>query len=330
MTILITGASGFVGSAVLRKVAAAGLRPRVLVRRATNRRNLEGVDCEIVEGDLAEPASFARAVDGCEGVMHVAADYRIWVPDPEAMNRVNVTGTLGLFEAALAAGVKRIVYCSSVATLKVSSDALAVDEDAVASVDDMVGLYKRSKYLAEAEVVRLVAERKAPIVIVQPSAPVGPRDIKPTPTGRTIVMAARGKMPAYVETGLNIVHVDDVAAGHMLAYHKGEPGRRYILGGDNLMLRDIFAIIGAQTGAKQPSLRLKPELLKPAAWVAERWAQWRGGPEPLLTLDGLRMAKKIMFFSSTRAERELGYTHRTAEHAIADAIAWFRANGYLA
>jgi dihydroflavonol-4-reductase len=194
----------------------------------------------------------------------------------------------------------------------------------------MVGLYKRSKYLAEAEVVRMVAERKAPIVVVQPSAPVGPRDVKPTPTGRTILMAAQGRMPAYVETGLNIVHVDDVAEGHMLAYARGEPGRRYILGGDNLMLRDIFAIIGAQTGARQPRLRLPPDLLAPAAWMAERWAQLRGGPEPLLTRDGLRMAKKIMFFSSDRAERELGYTHRPAEQAIADAIGWFRANGYLA
>ncbi len=329
MTILVTGATGFVGSAVLRKVAAAGVRPRALVRRATDRRNLEGVDCELVEGDLAEPASFARAVDGCEGVMHVAADYRIWVPDPEAMNRVNVDGTRALFEAALAAGVKRIVYCSSVATLKLSPQGLAVDEDSIAGVDDMAGVYKRSKFLAEAEVARLVAERKAPIVIVLPTAPVGPRDIRPTPTGRTIVMSASGKMPAYVETGLNVVHVDDVAEGHWLAYQKGEPGRRYILGGDNLMLHDIFAIVGAQTGARQPRLRLPPGLLVPAAWVSEQWARWRGGREPLLTLDGLRMARKVMFFSSTRAERELGYTHRPAEQAIADAVAWFRSNGYL-
>ncbi|MBL8836363.1 MAG: NAD-dependent epimerase/dehydratase family protein [Alphaproteobacteria bacterium] len=330
MTILVTGATGFVGSAVLRRVAAAGLRPRALVRRGADRRNLAGVDCDIVEGDLARPETLVAAVAGCEAVFHVAADYRIWVPDPATMDRINIGGTAALVAAATEAGVKRIVYTSSVATLKLSPDGLAVDEDSVAAIGDMTGLYKRSKFLAEAEVLRLVAERRAPAVIVQPSAPIGPRDIRPTPTGRTIVMAARGKMPAYVETGLNVVHVDDVAEGHWLAYQKGEVGRRYILGGDNLMLRDILAIIAAQTGRRGPLVRLPADLLLPAAWVAERAAQLLGGREPMLTVDGLRMSKKIMFFSSARAERELGYTHRAAELAIADAIAWFRSNGYLA
>ena len=329
MTFLVTGATGFVGAAVLRRVAATGARVRALARPGSDRRNLQGVDCEVVEGDLARPETLRAAVAGCEGVFHVAADYRIWVPDPARMDAINVAGTRALVEAAMAAGVRRFVYTSSVATLRLSPDGLAVDEDSRATVDDMTGHYKRSKFVAEDEVRRLVGERGAPAVIVQPSAPIGPRDIKPTPTGRTIVMAARGQMPAYVETGLNVVHVDDVAEGHWLAYEKGEIGRRYILGGDNLMMRDILGIVARLTGHRPPRVRLPANLLMPAAWIGERIARLAGGREPMLTVDGLRMSKKIMFFSSARAERELGYTHRPAEAAIADAIAWYRANGYL-
>ncbi len=328
MTVLITGATGFVGSAVLRHLVAAGHRVRALVRRDSDRRNIEGVPVEIAIGDLAEPASLEPAVAGCSGVFHVAADYRLWAPDPDGMYRTNVAGTTSLLRAAAAAGVTRMVYTSSVATLGHTADGSPADEGTPATIDDMIGPYKRSKFMAEAEVRRLVDEDGLPVVIVNPSTPIGPRDIKPTPTGRMVVEAAAGRMPAFVDTGLNVVHVDDVAAGHLAAFERGAVGERYVLGGEDMTLRDILGEIAAITGRRPPRVRLPHGLVLPIAYLAEAWARWRGG-EPFATVDGIRMARARMFFSSQKARDALGYRPRPAVEALADAVEWFRLNGYL-
>ena len=323
---LVTGATGFVGSAVARALVADGLAVRALVRPQSDRRNLKGVPVTPVEGDLTDPASLARALAGCRYLFHVAADYRIWVPDPAAMLRTNVEGTSALMRAALAAGVERIVYCSSVAALGLTHDGSPADETTPVSEDAIAGIYKKSKYRAEQAVLTLVREHGLPAVIVNPAAPVGPRDIKPTPTGRMIADAAAGRMPAYVDAGMDIVHVDDVAAGHLLALRRGRVGERYILGGENLTLAQILAIVAELTGRRPPRIRLSPTLLWPLALACEAAAKLTGAT-PLVTRDHLRMARKMMFFSSAKAEQELGYRHRPAREAIADAIAWFRANG---
>src|ERR1041385_885504 len=228
MRTLLTGATGFVGAAVLRTLVAAGHDVRVLVRAGSDRQNLSGIDCEIITRDLAEPEALRRAVRHCEALFHVAADYRLWVPDPEKMHRTNVQGTVDLFRASVTAGVARIIYTSSVATLRLSKDAIPADEQSHAVLDDMIGAYKQSKFLAEESVQRLVNDEHFPVIIVKPTAPVGPGDIKPTPTGRMVLEAASGRMPAYVNTGLNIVHVDDVAAGHLMAFNRGGVGASYI------------------------------------------------------------------------------------------------------
>lgn len=325
---LVTGATGFVGAAVARALLAAGREVRVLARPNGDRRNLAGLDVEIAEGRLEDPAALARAVAGCRHLFHVAADYRLWVPDPAAMFRVNVAGTTALMEAALAAGVERIVYTSSVAVLGHAAGGPA-DEAAPSRIDDMIGPYKRSKFAAEESVRSLVAERGLPAVIVNPSTPVGPGDVKPTPTGRIILEAARGRMPGFVDTGLNIVHVDDVARGHLLAGERGHIGERYILGGENLSLAAILAAVARRTGRSAPRFEV-PYWLAYAAAIGSELAARIGGPAPLATREGVRMSKKKMYFSSAKAARELGYRSRPAEAAIADAVAWFEANGYLA
>ncbi len=325
---LVTGATGFVGSAVARALLAQGQRVRVLARPGGNRRNLAGLDAEIAEGMLEAPASLAAAVAGCRHLFHVAADYRLWVPDPTAMFRANVDGTRDLMRAALAAGVDRVVYTSSVATLGLVPGGNA-DEDTPSALADMVGPYKRSKFAAEAVVRGLVESAGLPAVIVNPSTPVGPGDVRPTPTGRIIVEAARGRMPGYVDTGLNIAHVDDVAAGHLLAAERGQIGRRYILGGDNLTLAEILAEVARAVGRRPPRLKVPYAVVLPVAVIAEAIARLTGR-EPFVTLDGARMSRKKMFFTSARAMRELDYRPRPASTAIADAIAWFGANGYLA
>ena len=253
---LVTGATGFVGSAVARVLLKAGHPVRVLARPRSDRRNLKGLSVEIVQGSLEDAASLAAAVAGCRYLFHVAADYRLWVPDPGAMFRANVEGTRELMLAALAAGVERIVYTSSVATLGIVSDGVA-DEETPSRAEDMIGPYKRSKFQAEAVVRDLVAERSLPAVIVNPSTPIGPGDIKPTPTGRLIVEAAQGRVPGFVDTGLNVVHVEDVALGHLLAADAGEIGRRYILGGENMSLAEILAEVARQTGRRPPSTCLR-------------------------------------------------------------------------
>jgi dihydroflavonol-4-reductase len=327
MLTFITGATGFVGAAVARVLIGQGHRLRALTRPNNDRRNLQGLDIELVEGDLGRPESYQAALAGCQALFHVAADYRIWVPDPAAMNRINIEGTHALMTAALKAGVERIVYTSSVAALGINKDGTPSNEDTPVGFADMVGAYKQSKYLAEEEVRRLVKHNNLPAVIVNPSTPIGPRDIKPTPTGRIIVDAVKGRMPAYVDTGLNIAHVEDVAMGHWLAFQKGRIGERYILGGENLGLGDILAIIARQVGRKPPTVKLPREAIYPLAYAAEAFARVTG-KEPFVTVDALRMAKKKMYFSPAKAKRELGYTARPAADAIADAIAWFKENGY--
>lgn len=328
MTTLVTGGTGFVGSAVIRKLLARGETVRTLARPRGDRRNLDGLDIEIIEGDLLDPASLTRAAAGCSALYHVAADYRLWVPDPDAMLRANVEGSRAVIRAACDAGAARVVYTSSVATLGLPSDGRPGDETTPASLADMIGPYKRSKYLAEEEVRRLVREEGAPVVIVNPSTPVGPRDIKPTPTGRMIVEAASGKMPAYVDTGLNVVDVDDVAEGHLLAWDKGQLGERYVLGGENMTLGVILGEIARITGLPAPKVCIPHAVVLPVAYAAEAWARSFGG-EPFATVDGVRMAKKKMFFSSAKAAQALGYSPRPAVEALARAVGWFRENGYL-
>jgi dihydroflavonol-4-reductase len=324
---LVTGATGFVGSAVARALLGTGHDVRVLARPNSDRRNLVGLSVDVVGGSLEDAPSLVRAVAGCRYVFHVAADYRLWVTDPAPMFRANVDGTRVLMRAALDAGIERVIYTSSVATLGLVPEGSA-DEEIPSTVEDMVGPYKRSKFQAE-EVVRDLAARSGlPAVIVNPSTPVGPRDRKPTPTGRLILEAARGHMPGYVETGLNIVHVDDVAAGHLAAAELGRLGERYILGGENLSLMEILAGVAQAAGTRAPRIRIPYSVAYPAAIGAELMARLRG-KEPFITLDGVRMARKKMYFTSAKAFRELGYAPRSARIAISDAVYWFKANGYL-
>ncbi len=327
-TTLVTGATGFVGSAVARTLLARGHSVRALVRAGGDRRNLDGLALELVEGDLRDPASLARAVAGCRYLVHVAADYRIWVPDPAAMEQANVAGTVSLLRAAKATGVERMVYCSSVAALGLTKDGTPAVEDTPVVEAAIAGFYKKSKYRAEQAVLRLVADEGVPAVIVNPAGPVGPRDVKPTPTGRMIADAANGRLPAYVDTGINVVHVDDVAEGHALALEHGRVGERYILGSENLHLRDILAMVAEIAGRQPPSIKLDRRLLWPLALASEGLARLTG-IEPLVTRDHLRMARKKMFFSSDKARRDLGYAPRPAREAIVDAVAWFRAAGMV-
>ncbi|MBM3482702.1 MAG: NAD-dependent epimerase/dehydratase family protein [Alphaproteobacteria bacterium] len=328
MTTLVTGATGFLGSAVARRLLAAGHDVRVLARPGTRRDNVADLKVACVEGDLTDSASLERACKGCEALFHVAADYRLWVPKPETIYRANVEGSRVLMRAAGEAGITRIVYTSSVATLGHRADDSPADEATPSTVGDMIGHYKRSKFLAE-EAVQALAAEGLPVVIVNPSAPIGPRDIKPTPTGRIVVDFVAGRMPAYVDTGLNIVHVDDCAAGHLLAFERGQVGQRYILGGDNLTLRGILELLSGLSGRPAPTLRLPHGLIMPVAHAAELWGRLSGA-EPRVTADSVRMARRPMYFSSARAERELGYRSRPALEALADALAWFRAHGYVA
>lgn len=326
--VLVTGATGFVGRAVAAALAARGARLRLLVRRGSNRRNLRGfADAELIEGDLQDAGSLGRAVAGCRQIFHVAADYRLWVPDPVRMLATNVEGTRAIMQAARAAGVERIVYTSSVAALGLAADGRPADETTPLDPATLIGPYKRSKYLAE-QVVREAAATGLPVVIVNPSSPVGPGDIKPTPTGRIVLDAASGRIPAYVDTGLNIVHVEDVAAGHLAAAECGRIGERYILGGENLSLGRLLAMIAEVAGRRPPRLKLPIAPLFPLALCAEAFARL-SGRTPAMTRDTLVMARKKMFFSSAKAQAEFGYRARPAREAIVDALAWFRSEGML-
>ncbi len=323
----VTGATGFVGSAVARQLKEKGFGLRLLVRESSRLDNVEGLGAEIVTGDLKDRDGLTQALQGARYLFHVAADYRLWARDPEEIVRNNLEGTRAVMQAARAAGVERIVYTSSVATLKARTDGVAVDETCRHTAESAIGAYKRSKQVAE-RLVEEMAGEGLPAVIVNPSTPIGPRDIKPTPTGRIIVEAATGKIPAFVDTGLNLVHVDDVAAGHLLALEKGRIGESYILGGEDVSLRQMLAVIAGLVGRKAPTINLPRAPLYPIAWIAEGLATLTG-KEPFVTADALKMAKYHMFFSSAKARRELGYSARPYAEALKDALAWFKAAGYL-
>jgi dihydroflavonol-4-reductase len=326
--VLITGAAGFVGSAVARAVLERGDHLRVLVRKTSPRRNLEGLDVDVVEGDMRDPALVTRALQGVRFLFHVAADYRLWARDPGEIERNNLEGTNTVMRAALACGVERVVYTSSVATLRVDGATVAATEDAPLTPAEAIGAYKRSKVRAERLVERMVIEDALPAVIVNPSTPIGARDVRPTPTGRILVEAATGRMPAFVETGLNVVDVEDVARGHLLALEHGRIGERYILGGDNLTLEHLLGEIADLTGRQAPRIRLKAGPLYPLAYAAEAAARFTGR-EPFLTVDGLKMSRNRMYFSSAKAERELGYHPAPHMAGLRAALDWFEREGYL-
>jgi dihydroflavonol-4-reductase len=325
--ILVTGASGFVGSAVARSLFEAGYSVRALMRPTSTRFHLADLGLEYVEGDLRDQQSISAAMSGVDYLFHVAADYRLWARNRNEIFQSNVSGTRIIMEEAARAGVKRIVYTSSVATLKIPDDGPA-DETMPLPDGGGIGTYKRSKVAAERLVEAMIAERGLPVVIVNPSTPIGPRDVKPTPTGRIIIEAATGRMPAFLDTGLNLVHVDDVAAGHLLALRHGRVGERYILGGENMALADMLAIIAKLVGRQPPRLQLPRLPLMPLAYAAEAVAQITGR-EPFVTVDGLRMAKYRMYFTAAKAERDLGFKARPAIEALKDAIQWFKGAGYL-
>jgi dihydroflavonol-4-reductase len=320
--VLVTGASGFVGSAIANTMRDAGFAVRVMVRATSPRTNIHPDD-EVVIGDLADASSLAGALKNVRYLMHAAADYRLWSRHPDELIRTNLDGTRSLMQEALRAGTERIVYTSSVATI-----APGFDETRPLDPETAIGIYKRSKVLAERAVEEMVVKDHLPAVIVNPSTPIGPRDVKPTPTGRVIVEAACGRMPAFVDTGLNLAHVDDVAAGHLMALRQGRIGERYILGGENVLLSRMLADIAGLMGRRPPRLRLPRLSIWPLAIGAEAVAHLTGH-EPFVTRDALRMAAYRMFFDDTKARRELGYTSRPYGQALADAIDWFRAAGSI-
>lgn len=326
--VLVTGASGFVGSAVAKVLAEGGFPVRALVRPTSPRGHLNGMPVEFAEGDLRDVESVRRAMAGVRFVFHVAADYRLWARDPREIAEVNVAGTRTVMTEALRAGVERIVYTSSVATLAPRRDGRSVDETLQLSEANAIGAYKRSKVVAERLVEAMVSSDKLPAIIVNPSTPIGPRDVRPTPTGRIIVEAASGRVPGFVDTGLNLVHVDDVAAGHLAALRHGKVGERYILGGENVELSDMLADICAIAGRRPPRWRFPHSMVMPVAYAAEGLARVTGR-EPFVTRDGLRMAKYRMFFNAAKAERELGFRARPYREGLADAVKWFGQAGYL-
>ena len=327
MKALVTGATGFVGAAIAKTLLASGWQVRVLARVGSDRGNLRQLAAEVVEGDLNDLRSLERALEGCTALFHAAADYRLGARDPRPLYLTNVEGTRNILNAARTAGVQRTVYTSSVATIGIPTDGAPGEERSPVALSDMIGHYKRSKYLAE-EVARDAARMGMSVVIVNPSTPVGPGDIKPTPTGQLVLDAASGRMPAYVDTGLNIVHVDDVAAGHLLAFERGKTGERYILGGEDMTLRTILEQISRLVGRKPPRIRLPYAAVLPIAYAAEAFAKV-SGRSGRVTIEGVRMSRKRMFFSSAKAAAELGYRWRPPLEAFEDAVRWYRERGQL-
>jgi dihydroflavonol-4-reductase len=325
---LITGATGLVGSAVARKLVAEGFAVRALVRPGSPRFHLNGLDLEFVAGDIRDAQSVRSAMAGVRYVFHVAADYRLWARDPSEIFAANVEGTRVVMQEANNARVERIVYTSSVATLALRDDGSPADETIPLTVDEGIGAYKRSKIAAERLVEAMIASDSLPAVIVNPSTPIGPRDIKPTPTGRIIVETARGRVPGFLDTGLNLVHVDDVAEGHLAALKRGVIGQRYILGGENVLLADMLAEIAGMVGRRAPRWRIPRAVAIPMAYAAEGAAHLTGRA-PFITLNGIRMAEHHMFFTADKAKRDLGFRPRPYREALEDAIRWFRAAGYL-
>jgi len=328
MLALVTGATGFVGSHVARALAERGADLRLLVRSTSNTKNVSDLKADLVSGDLRDPASLEKAVSGCETVFHVAADYRLWVRDPDQMHRTNVEGTRAILGAARKAGIRRVVYTSSVATMGFTSNGQPANEDSPVSLDNMIGPYKRSKFVAE-QVAIEAARSGLEVVIVNPTTPVGDCDIKPTPTGRIVVDFLKKKFPAYVDTGLNLVDVAECARGHIAAFEKGRRGERYILGGENLTLKQILDKLAAITGLPLPSVRV-PYVVALATGVVDEVVTGRiRGREPRATIDAVRMGRKKMFVSSAKAERELGWKLVAVDDALRRAVEWFRANRYV-
>jgi dihydroflavonol-4-reductase len=328
MSTLVTGATGFVGSHVARQLVSAGQNVRVLVRPTSNFKLLEDLRVERVEGDLRDAGSIERAMQGVRRVFHVAADYRLWTAHPEELYESNVEGTRQLIAAAERAGVERVVYTSTVATIAVPQQGAGLPNEATAArLEEMIGHYKRSKFLAE-QVALEAAKAGAPVVIVNPTAPVGPGDWKPTPTGRIILDFLLGKMPAYVDTGLNVVAVEDVAAGHLLAAEKGRSGERYILGGRNMTLKEILDALAAITGKRAPRLKL-PHVVALAAGYADEWYSRIAGREPQIPVEGVKMSRHKMFVESDKAARELGYAPGKIEAGLERAVRWYVDHGYV-
>ena len=327
MRIFLTGATGFVGHHVARALAAEGADLRLLIRKSSNLANIEGVAGDTVVGDLARPESFAPALEGCDAVVHVAADYRLWIRDPDAMYRANVDGTRDLLRLAREANVRRAVYTSSVATMAFRTDGVVVNEDTPVTIHDMVGHYKRSKFMAEQQAIA-AAQDGQHVMILNPTTPVGSHDSKPTPTGRIFVDFLNRNFPAYVDTGLNLVDVTEVARTHVAALTTGTPGRRYILGGENLTLKQILDKMSAITGIPSPTVEIPFAVAATYAFF-EEWITGRiRGKEPRATLEEVRMGRKKMFASSARAQQELGFRIVPVFPAIRAAVEWFRANGY--
>jgi len=327
MKIFLTGATGFVGHHVAKALAAESADLRFLTRKSSNLANLQGIRGDTFVGDLADPVSLKSALAGCDAVVHVAADYRLWIPDPAAMYKANVDGTRELLRMAREAGIKRFVYTSSVATMRFRADGIVINEDTPVSLADMVGHYKRSKFLAEQEAIA-AAKNGQQVIILNPTTPIGPNDRKPTPTGRIFVDFLNGKFPAYMETGLNLVDVSEVARTHVLALTQGTPGRRYILGGENLTLKQILDKMSAITAIPSPTVKIPFAVAATYAFF-EEWITGRiRGKEPRATLEEVRMGRKKMYVSSARAQQELGFEIKPVYPAMRAAIEWFRSNGY--
>jgi dihydroflavonol-4-reductase len=327
MRIFLTGATGFVGHHVARALVSEGAKLRMLVRKTSNLKNLEGIRGETHEGDLLEPESLRAVIAGCDAVMHVAADYRLWIRDPAAMYRANVEGTRELLRMAREAGVPRVVYTSSVATMHFRKDGLVINEDTPVSLKDMVGHYKRSKFMAEQEAIK-AAQGGQQVMILNPTTPIGSNDSKPTPTGRIFVDFLNGKFPAYVDTGLNLVDVSEVARTHVAALTAGKPGKRYILGGENLTLKQILDKMSAITGIPSPTIKIPFAVAATYAFFEESITGRIRGKEPRATLEEVRMGRKKMFASSAHAQQELDFRIVPVYPAMRAAIEWFRANGY--
>lgn len=328
MLAFVTGATGFLGSHVARVLAEHGADLRLLVRPSSDLRNIEGLTADRVTGDLRDAASIEKAMSGCDVVFHVAADYRLWVRDSDQMYQSNVEGTRAILDGARRNRVKRIVYTSSVATMGFTADGHSADENSPVSLDKMIGHYKRSKYMAE-ELAIAAGRSGLDVVIVNPSTPVGERDINPTPTGRIILDFLQKKFPAYVDTGLNLVDVTECAHGHMAALEKGRSGERYILGGENLTLKQILDKLSAITGLPSPTIKV-PYFVALATGVVDEMITGRiRGREPRATIDAVRMGRKKMFVSSAKAERELGWESAPVDNALSRAVGWFQSNGYV-
>jgi dihydroflavonol-4-reductase len=326
--VLLTGASGFVGSAVARRLVASGYSVRALVRASSLRRHIAGLPLEFCEGDLRDPAAVKAAIDGVRYLVHVAADYRLWARDPDEIFATNVIGTRTVMQEAVRVGIERVVHTSSVATLRPQANGGPADESAPLLESEGIGAYKRSKIAAERLVETMVERQGLPAVIVNPSTPIGPRDVRPTPTGRIIVEAAKGGLPAFVDTGLNLVHVDDVAEGHIAALRSGKIGARYILGGTDVSLERMLGDIAGLVGRRAPRIKLPIWSVLPIAYAAEAIARVNGR-EPFATVAGVRMAKHHMFFSSAKAQCELGFRARPYIRGLEDAVRWFRDAGYI-